>query len=132
LMAYYGMWPTAAVIWLPVFLVFALLSALAVGLWLSALNVQYRDVQYVIPFLVQVWMYASPVAYSATLVPSGVAQVAYGLNPMVGCIQGFRWCLFGGPAPGGMIAASAAMMILLLLSGLYYFQRMERRFADII
>jgi lipopolysaccharide transport system permease protein len=109
-----------------------MITALAVGLWLSALNVQYRDVQQMIPFLLSVWMYASPVVYSTTLITSAKWKLVYALNPMVGVIQGFRWALLGGSPPGPMMAVSAAMMVVLLVSGLFYFRRMERIFADVI
>jgi lipopolysaccharide transport system permease protein len=101
-------------------------------LWLSALNVQYRDVQYAIPFLIQAWMYASPVAYSAQLIPEGIWRVVYGLNPLAGVIQGFRWALLGGSPPDAMFWASVVMVLLLLVSGLAYFAKMEERFADVI
>jgi lipopolysaccharide transport system permease protein len=104
-----------------------------VGLWLSALNVQYRDVGYVMPFLLQAWMYASPVVYSATLIPEGWARIAYGLNPMAGVVQGFRWAILGvGEPPSGLIILSIVMAISLLISGMLYFKRMERTFADVV
>lgn len=109
-----------------------MITALAVGLWLSALNVQYRDVQQMVPFLLSVWMYASPVVYSTALITSAKWKLVYALNPMVGVIQGFRWALLGGSPPGPMMAVSAAMMVVLLVSGLFYFRRMERIFADVI
>jgi lipopolysaccharide transport system permease protein len=132
LMIAYGIVPTINVLWLPLFVLLALATALAVGLWASALNVLYRDVGYMLPFLVQVWMYASPVAYSANLVPSGPWRVVYAVNPMVGVIQAFRWALLGGPAPGGWVLVSVAVVVVLLVSGLVYFRRMERRFADVV
>jgi len=108
------------------------MTALAVSLWLSALNVQYRDVQYMIPFLIQAWMYASPVAYSASLIPPGPWSFIYSLNPMTGVIEGFRWALLGTDPPNGIVVISAIMVLLLLTSGLYYFRRMERTFADVV
>ncbi len=132
LMLYYGIMPTWTIVTIPLFVLLAVLTALAVSLWLSALNVQYRDVQYMIPFLIQAWMYASPVAYSAGLVPTGPWRIVYGLNPMAGVIQGFRWALLGGNPPDELIAISVAMVLLLLISGLYYFRRMERTFADVV
>lgn len=132
LLLYYGITPGIAVLWVPVLVLFALASALAVGLWLSALNVKYRDVQHLIPFLVMAWMYASPVAYSANLVPNGPWRIVYALNPMTGVIQGFRWALTGGPAPGQMILVSALVVVVLLVGGLFYFRRMERVFADVV
>jgi lipopolysaccharide transport system permease protein len=132
LMLYYGIKPGIAVFWIPALVVFALASALAVGLWLSALNVKYRDVQHLIPFLVMAWMYASPVAYSAKMIPSGKARLIYALNPMTGVIQGFRWALTGGSPPSDMILVSAGVVVVLLIGGLFYFRRMERIFADVV
>ncbi len=132
LMLYYGIMPTWTIVTIPLFVLLAVLTALAVSLWLSALNVQYRDVQYMIPFLIQAWMYASPVAYSAGLVPSGPWRIIYGLNPLAGVIQGFRWALVGGNPPDELMAISVVMVLLLLVSGLYYFRRMERTFADVV
>ncbi len=132
LMMYYGITPGLAVLWIPVLTIFALASALAVGLWLSALNVKYRDVQHLIPFLVMAWMYASPVAYSANMIPSGKWRLLYALNPMAGVIQGFRWALTGGPPPSELILVSAAVVVVSLVGGLFYFRRMERGFADVV
>jgi lipopolysaccharide transport system permease protein len=130
MMLFYGIHPTGAVWTLPLFLLLALVTALGVGLWLSALNVQYRDVRYAIPFLTLFWMYASPVAYSSTLIPAQW-RALYGLNPMAGVVEGFRWALLGtGSAPGPLLIVSAAASIILFVSGLMYFQRMERTFAD--
>jgi lipopolysaccharide transport system permease protein len=132
MMAYYGIVPTAAVVATPVFALLALLTALAVGLWLSALNVLYRDVRYTLTFLTQVWLFATPVAYPSSLVPDAWRPV-YGLNPMVGVIEGFRWALLGAPMPQpAMLAVSIAMVAALLVGGLYYFRSMERAFADVI
>ena len=132
LMVLFGTKISWAILSLPFFILLALLTSLAVGLWLSALNVQYRDVQYMIPFLVQAWMYASPVAYSADLIPSGKWQIVYGLNPMVGVIQGFRWALFGTTPPDELMVISVFIMILILVTGLFYFRRMEKTFADVV
>jgi lipopolysaccharide transport system permease protein len=110
----------------------ALLTALSVGLWLSALNVQYRDIQHMVPFLVQVWMYASPIVYPIETIPEGIWRSLYGLNPMVGVIQGFRWALLGGDPPDITMLISVVVVIILLISGLYYFRRMEKVFADIV
>jgi len=132
MMAYYGMAPTIAVVTLPLFILLAVSSALAVGLWLSALNVQYRDVRYTIPFLAQFWLFATPIAYPSSLVPEGW-RVLYGLNPMAGVVEGFRWALLGtANAPGSMLAVSVAVVLALLISGLYYFRSMERTFADVV
>ncbi|MBI5649290.1 MAG: ABC transporter permease [Chloroflexi bacterium] len=132
LMLYFGIIPTLAIITLPLFILLAVLTALAVGLWLSALNVQYRDVQHLIPFMIQAWMYASPVAYSAGLIPSGPWRLVYGLNPLAGVIQGFRWALLGAAPPDEMLWVSVAVVLVLLVSGLYYFRRMEQTFADVV
>ncbi len=124
----------SAVVWsLPIFLLLALITALGVGLWMAALNVAYRDVGYIIPFLLQAWMYASPVVYSVTLLPEGFAQIVYGLNPMAGVVQGFRWAMLGvGMPPSGLLALSSAIALGLLASGAVYFKRMERTFADVV
>jgi lipopolysaccharide transport system permease protein len=130
---YYHMHLTAAASLIPIFLLLALLSTLGVGLWLAALNVSYRDVGYVIPFLMQAWFYATPVVYSTSLIPTGLAQVVYGLNPMAGVVQGFRWAIVGsGEPPTGLLLASLLVGLLLLISGAVVFRRMERNFADIV
>ncbi|HUF34952.1 MAG TPA: ABC transporter permease [Gemmatimonadales bacterium] len=131
MLLYYGIAPTAAVVLLPVFVLLAAATAFAVGLWLSALNVQYRDVRYTISFLVQFWLFVTPVAYSSSLVPERW-RALYGLNPMTGVVEGFRWALLGkAEPPGAMLLVSAGSVAVLLLGGLYYFRRMERRFADV-
>ncbi len=133
LMIYFGVPFTLQLLWLPVFLLVALLTALAVGLWFSALNVQYRDVQHMVPFLLTIWMYVSPVVYPIDIINvSKFWQVIYALNPMVGVIQGFRWALFGTNPPGWMFFVSLGMVVVLLVSGIFYFRRMERTFADLI
>ncbi len=132
LMLAFGIVPTIAILWLPLLTVFAVATALAVSLWLAALNVQYRDVQHMIPFLVQAWMYASPIAYSTTLIPTGLARWVYGLNPMAGVIQGFRWALLGTGMPDGTMLVSVAVVLVLLVTGLFYFGRMEESFADVV
>ncbi len=127
---FYGIRPGPAAVWLPVLLVLAVLTALGVGLWMSALNALYRDVRYVIPFVVQFWMFASPVAYPSSLVPERWRWL-YGLNPLTGVIDGFRWALTGrGVAPGTFMLASAAAVIVVLIGGLLFFQRMEGTVAD--
>ena len=132
MMIFYGITPTPAVWLLPFFLLLALATSLGVGLWLSALNVQYRDVRYTIPFLTQFWLFASPVVYPSSLVPEQW-RVLYGLNPMAGVIEGFRWALLGTRSgPGPMLAVSVLVTIVLLISGAYYFRRMEKTFADIV
>jgi lipopolysaccharide transport system permease protein len=132
MMAYYGIVPTAAVFFLPAFVALACVTALAAGLWLSALNVQYRDVRYTLPFLAQFWLVATPIAYPASLVPEQW-RALYGLNPMVGVVEGFRWALLGrGEALDPSVMVSVAVVLLLLVGGLFYFRRMERSFADIV
>jgi lipopolysaccharide transport system permease protein len=131
LMVGYGIPFGWEVIVLPALVVLALCTALAFGLWLSALNVLYRDVAYVIPFLVQLWMFLSPVAYSPDSL-SETQQIIYGLNPMAGVIQGFRWALLGGEPPSALLAVSIVMVLILLVTGLMYFKRMERTFADVV
>jgi lipopolysaccharide transport system permease protein len=132
MLLYYGVTPGPAVLLLPCFALLATLTALAVGLWLSALNVQYRDVRYTIPFLVQFWLFVTPVAYSSTLVPERW-RTLYALNPMTGVVEGFRWALLGRrEAPGLMLAASVVSVLVLLAGGLLYFRRMEQRFADVV
>ena len=128
----YGLRPGAQAIWLPFLLLLALATALGVGLWLSALNALYRDVRYVMPFLVQFWMLASPVAYPSSLVPAKWRWL-YGLNPMAGVIEGFRWALTGhGQPPGELMLASAGAVMVLLVGGLVFFQRMEGTVADLV
>jgi lipopolysaccharide transport system permease protein len=130
MMVYYHVVPTLRVLLLPIFLLLAVATALGVGLWLSALNAIYRDVRYVLPFLVQFWMLASPVAYPNALIPEKFRWL-YGLNPMAGVIEGFRWSLTGhGLPPGSLVATSAAMVLAVLIGGLIYFQRMEGTIAD--
>lgn len=132
MMGYYGIALTPNSLALPFFLVMALCTALAVGLWLSALNVRYRDVGYTTPFLIQIWMYASPIVYSATMVPEQY-RFFYGLNPMVGVIEGIRWALFGKQIPDfSMMLISAAVVVVLLMGGLIFFRNMERTFADVV
>lgn len=133
MMLYYHIWPTAAMIWIPLFTLLAFVTALGVGLWLSALNVEYRDIRYAVPFLTQLWQFASPVAYSSTLIKNDLLRTLYGLNPMVGVIGGFRWALLGtATAPGPMLGVSAAVAVVLLITGAFYFRRMERNFADVV
>ena len=132
LMWYYRITPTAAVWALPFLLLLALVTALGVGLWLSALNVIYRDVGYVIPFLTQLWFYITPIVYSSSELPDSL-KVIYALNPMVGVVDGFRWALLGtDTAPGVMLLVSSIMAVVVMVTGLYYFRRMERTFADMI
>jgi homopolymeric O-antigen transport system permease protein len=132
MMVYFKLWPTAAILWLPLLLLLAFITALGVGLWFSALNVEFRDVRYVVPFLTQFWMFATPVAYPSSLLHEPW-RTLYGLNPMAGVVEGFRWALLGTvAAPGPLIWASAAAALVILVSGAFYFRRMERTFADVV
>ena len=132
MMLYYGIVPGWAIVTLPGFILLAVLTALGVGLWLSALNVQYRDVRYTIGFLVQLWLFLTPVAYPSSIVPEKWRPL-YGLNAMAGVVEGFRWALLGkSQPPGAMLWVSVAVVILILFGGLYYFRRMEQQFADIV
>jgi len=136
LMVYYRVAPTMAMVWLPAFLLLALLTALGFGLWLAALNVRFRDINYLIPFLVQIWMYLTPVIYGSTLIPERF-RFLLGLNPMTGVVEGFRWALLGNQladaqAPGVLFAISIAITLLVLVSGTIFFQHTEETFADII
>jgi len=131
MMAYYGFVPTINVVFLPLFILLALATSLGIGLWLSALNVKYRDFQYTVPFIIQLWMYASPVVYPASMIPEAIRPL-YGLNPMAGVIEGFRWALLGTEIPGSMIFVSVGVVVVLLVSGMFYFRRMEQYYADIV
>ena len=132
LMVWYGVTPTARILWVVPLVLLALVSALGVGLWLSALNVQYRDVRYIVPFLSQLWLVATPIAYpSSMLDPSW--RALYALNPLAGVVEWFRWALLGSTTrPGPMIAVSALAAVVVLVGGALYFRRMESTFADII
>ena len=132
MMLFYGIVPGLAILSLPLFLLLALTTALGVGMWLSALNVEYRDVRYLVPFLTQIWLFATPIAYPSSLLHEPWRTI-YGLNPMVGVVEGFRWALLGtNQAPGPIILVSAAAAMLILVTGAFYFRRMERTFADIV
>lgn len=132
MMLYYGIQPTSAVGTLPLFVLLAVMTALGVGLWLSALNVQYRDVRYTVPFVTQLWLFISPVAYPSSIVPEPW-RLLYGLNPMAGAIEGFRWSLLGTAGPSaGMLLVSVGVALALFVSGLFYFRRMEKTFADVV
>jgi lipopolysaccharide transport system permease protein len=132
MMGYYDVAPTARIVWLPLFLVLAVVSALGAGLWLSALNVQFRDVKYTLPFLTQLWLFATPIAYPSSLLREPW-HTLYGLNPMVGVVEGFRWSLLPARAlPIAMLELSVLTAVVLLVSGAYYFRRMERVFADVV
>ena len=133
MMVYYRLAPTPlSVLWLPLFLLLALVTSLGVGLWLSALNVEYRDVRFIVPFITQFWMLATPIGYPSSLLHQPW-RTLYGLNPMVGVVEGFRWALLGtNSAPGPIIAVSSAAAIVILVTGAFYFRRMEKTFADIV
>jgi lipopolysaccharide transport system permease protein len=132
MMIWYGIVPSWGILALPLLLLLALTTALAIGLWLSALNVKYRDVGHAIPFVIQIWLFASPIAYPVSLVPEKW-RLLYSLNPLVGVIEGFRWALLGKQSPDfGVMAISALAVITLLFTGVIYFKRMERTFADVV
>ena len=132
MMWYFNIPPTSNIWTLPLFLLLAMITALGVGLWLSALNVLYRDIGYIIPFLTQLWFYLTPIVYPASEVPEQW-QTLYALNPMVGVVEGFRWALLGtDTSPGPMVAVSSIVALLMLISGMFYFRRMERNFADMV
>jgi len=132
MVAFYRTAPGVHLLWLPFFSLLGLMTALGVGLWLSALNVQFRDVRHTIPFLTQFWLFATPVAYPSSLL-SEPWRTVYGINPLAGVVEGFRWALLGAPsAPGPMILVSTLASLALLISGAYYFRRMEKGFADIV
>ena len=132
LMAYYHVAPTINIVWTPLLLALAFVTSLGVGVWMSALNVKYRDVRYVVPFLVQIWLFSTPVAYPSSLLHEPWRTI-YGLNPMVGVGLGFRWALLGAKtAPGLMVFASAAASLLILVTGAFYFRHMEKIFADVV
>ena len=131
MMVWYGVPFSVNVIFLPLFAAISLLTAFAAGLWTASLNVKYRDVRYLLPYLLQLWLFASPVVYSITLVPERY-QALYALNPLVGVIQGFRWALFGGQSPWAYMGGSLAVAIVMLIGGLYYFRRAEQQFSDFL
>lgn len=132
MMAVYGMLPTSNVVWLPLLVLLVFATALGVGMWLSALNVQFRDVRYAIPFLTQFWLFATPIAYPSSLL-SEPWRTIYGLNPMVGVVEGFRWALLGTDStPGPIVIVSFFAALTLLIGGTFYFRRMEKTFADIV
>jgi lipopolysaccharide transport system permease protein len=128
----YGIAPTLNVLWLPLLVLLAMITSLGVALWLSAMNVQFRDVRYLVPFLTQVWLYATPIAYPSSLLPQPW-RTLYGINPMAGVAEGFRWALLGtDTAPGPIIIVSVLAALALLVSGAFYFRRMEKTFADVV
>jgi lipopolysaccharide transport system permease protein len=131
LMAYFGVVPGLAVLTVPLWAALAMMSALSVSLWLSSLNVRYRDIRYTVPFITQLWLLSTPVAYPTSWV-SDAWRPLYALNPMVGVVDGFRWAILGGPAPGTTVVVSSAVVLVVLVSGLIYFRRTERTFADTV
>jgi lipopolysaccharide transport system permease protein len=132
MMWYYGIFPTWRVLWLPLFLLLAFVISLGVGLWLSALNVQYRDVRYVVPFITQLWLFATPAAYPSSMLPEPWRTI-FGLNPMVGVVEGFRWALLrSNNAPKPIIVVSSLAAIIILVTGAFYFRRTEKTFADLV
>ncbi|MEY3438832.1 MAG: hypothetical protein RL265_1417 [Bacteroidota bacterium] len=135
LMIYYGIVPSSNIIFAPVFILFGMIAALSVGIWLSALTVRYRDFQHIVPFMVQIGLYITPIAYPADFamqqLPKWAATLYY-LNPMAGVVQGFRWSLFGGEAPGTLMYVSFAMILIIFVSGLFYFKRVEDDMADYV
>jgi len=132
MMLYFRIIPTINVFWLPFFLLLALATSLGVSLWLSAMNVQFRDVRYIIPFLTQLWLFATPIAYPSSLL-SEPWRTLYGINPMVGVVEGFRWALLGTEiTPGPIIVVSSLVALTLMLSGAFYFRRLEKTFADVV
>jgi lipopolysaccharide transport system permease protein len=132
MMLYYGISLTSNVLWIPLLLLLALVTALGVGFWLSALNVEFRDVRYVLPFVVQLWLFATPIAYPSTLL-SEPWRAIYGINPMVGVVEGFRWALLGtATRPGPAVLISSVTAVAVLVAGALYFRAMERNFADVI
>ncbi len=132
MMVFYGIIPTVNVIWLPFLLVLTFVTALGVGLWFSAMNVQFRDVRYTVPFVTQFWLFATPIAYPSSLLAEPWRTV-YGINPMVGVVEGFRWALLGtDTAPGPVILVSSLAALLILVGGAFYFRRMEKTFADVV
>lgn len=132
MMLFYGIVPTVNIVWLPLFIILALATSLGVGLWLSAMNVQFRDVRYTVPFITQFWLFITPIAYPSSLL-SEPWRTLYGINPMAGVVEGFRWALLGtDTAPGPIIIISSLAALTLLISGLFYFRRMEKTFADVV
>jgi lipopolysaccharide transport system permease protein len=131
MMTYYRIVPTIGIIFIPFFILLAVVIAFAIGLWISALNVKYRDFQYTLPFLIQLGLYASPIVYPISMIPEQY-RLIYGLNPMVGVIEGFRWALLGAKLPTIEIFTSIIIVIIILIGGLFYFKKMEQYFADVI
>jgi lipopolysaccharide transport system permease protein len=132
MMVVYRIYPTANIVWLPLLLLLALVTCLGVSFWSSAMNAQFRDIRYAIPFIIQVWFFLTPIVYSSSMLPEPW-RTLYGINPMAGVVEGFRWALLGTDTqPGSIVLLSAVVAVILFISGAYYFRRMERTFADIV
>jgi lipopolysaccharide transport system permease protein len=132
MMLFYGIVPTLKVLWLPPLLLLTMVTALGAGLWLSVLNVEYRDIRYAVPFITQFWLFATPIAYPSSLLPEPW-RTLYGVNPMAGVVEGFRWALLGAKtAPGPIIIVSSLVSLAILVGGAFYFRRMEKTFADVV
>ncbi|HUJ10314.1 MAG TPA: ABC transporter permease [Verrucomicrobiae bacterium] len=131
MMAYFHVWPTIHLILLPAFFLLAFITSLGVGFWLSAMNVRYRDVRHTVSFLIQAWLFCTPIAYPSSLLPEPWRSL-YGLNPMAGVVEGFRWALLGAPAPGAILWVSGLAAVLVFVIGAFYFRRMEKIFADTV
>lgn len=133
LLAFYGFSPTVALLTLPLFVLLAVTIALTISLWLSALNVRYRDIKLLVPVLIQLWFFSTPIIYPSSLIPASWRGLYQALNPMAGVVEGFRWALLGETEPPNpLMAVSVAIILVLLVGGLYYFRRMERTFADVV
>lgn len=133
MMVGYGIFPTINVVFLPLFLLLAFVTSLGVGLWLSAMNVQFRDIRYTVPFLTQFWLFITPIAYPSSLIENDLLRTIYGINPMAGVVEGFRWALLDtATSPGPIILVSTVVALLLFTSGLFYFKRLEKTFADVV
>jgi len=132
MMFFFGIVPTLNFLWLPLLLLLAFITSLGIGLWFSALNVEFRDVRYLVTFVTQLWLFATPIAYPSSMLPEPW-RTLYGLNPMTGVVEGFRWALLGtNSAPGPLIAVSSVVAVVILITGTFYFRRMERTFADFV
>ena len=132
MMIFYNAVPTSAIVWMPFFVLLALTTALGVSFWVTTMNTQFRDVRYAVPFVVQAWMFATPIAYPSSLLQEPW-RTLYGINPLAGVVEGFRWALLGtDTSPGPIIIVSALMSVALLVSGAFYFRRMEKTFADVV
>jgi lipopolysaccharide transport system permease protein len=133
MMAFYGIAPTVNVVWLIPLTLLAIITVTGAGLWMTAVNAMYRDVTHIAPFIIQLWLFITPIAYPSSLIEDDLLRTVYSLNPMVGVIEGYRWALLGADTqPGAMVIASTVVALLMLFSGLLYFQRVESTLADTI